>query len=150
MDTIDLVKKSRKGNKRIAKKDALALVSALAVAPTKTEAMLMAGYSKSTAEHSSTRTERLAVERVAEMAEQGNATASALLDVISRKEIVERLRYLALESNSDAVSLSALKPFSKAIGIDYDDRPVEKTAPPVLIGIVNTPNGIQSTPQNTP
>lgn len=132
-------------------KDALAVVSALAVAPTKREALIMAGYSKATAEHSTTRTERLAVERVKELAEEGNETAqTALLAVISRDEIVSRLRYLALESNSDAVSLSALKPFSKAIGIDYDEKPVEKSAPPVVIGIVNTPNGTQSTPQNTP
>jgi hypothetical protein len=137
----------KRRKKRMLARDAIAVVTALATEKTKKQALIKAGYSPATAEHSTTRTERLAVERVKELAEEGNETAqTALLAVISRDEIVTRLRYLALESNSDAVSLSALKPFSKAIGIDYDDKPAEKLAPPIQIGIINTPN----LPPNSP
>lgn len=100
------------------------LVKNLATAKTHKEAIIAAGYSEKTASKQGIRTVNGAIDLVAKRALQGNETAQNILSLVgmSSEEVASRLRYLALESKNDGVSLQAIKPFARAIGVNYDEE----------------------------
>lgn len=104
-----------------------------------TEAIKEAGYSESTANTQQGRTVENAINLTTERALQGNEeAAAALLAVgISKEEIKERYRYLALESENHNVSFQALKPLvTLTTGLQFTEQDQKPSAPPINIGII--------------
>ncbi len=102
------------------------------------EAMIKAGYSENMANKQPGRTARNAIALMEKRAMTGDIQAEKILQGvgITREQIAERYKYLALESRNEAVSLQALKPLARiALGIT-DESEAQKPAPALNIGII--------------
>lgn len=115
------------------------LLRAIPKTATIKDAILEAGYSESTALKSGRRTIDTALENISERAIEGDTEAARLLTLvgISREQLMERYRYIAMESQSHAVSLQALQPILRTVGLDLNAGNEQKQAPPLIIGIQN-------------
>lgn len=100
----------------------LRLLKELPKHKSKRKAMLAVGYSKSYANQQPTKTIQTAIKTVEKRALAGDKEAKGLLRHlgISERELMERLRYLALESNQHSVSVQLLAPALKERGYSLD------------------------------
>jgi hypothetical protein len=114
--------------------------------------MRKAGYSERTADSKAGKTLDGAIALMEERAIQGDKTAQSILDKvgISKAELFERYREIALKSNQHSVSLLALAPLLRSQDIELNPSSTQSTAPNIHIGIVENTINPPETAQNNP
>ena len=117
------------------------LLKNLSTAKSLKEAMLKAGYSESTANDHPGEAVNNAIKTIENRALEGNKRAQELLETIgmTREEVLNRLKYIALESNQHSVSLQALSPALRSLGYALDGNQPASSAQ-INIQVVENPS----------